>query len=129
VHELVPVLVGTGVAWLEFRCRASPGDDFGGGAEGLVGLVVPEVVAAGFGVNGVAGILGVIMAEVDHYWIAEQLVGESVQGAGTMSGREVAKAQVHATLALVETLRGISAELVVIRQAAQIMSAGTPPTA
>jgi hypothetical protein len=92
-------------------------------------VVVPEVVAAGFGVDGVAGILGVIMAEVDHYWIAEQLVGESVQGAGTMSGREVAKAQVHATLALVETLRGISADLVVIRQAAQIMSAGAPPTA
>jgi hypothetical protein len=68
------------------------------------------------------------MAEVDHYWIAEQLVGESVQGAGTMSGREVAKAQVHATLALVETLRGISAELVVIRQAAQIMSAGAQHT-
>lgn len=67
------------------------------------------------------------MAEVDHYWIAEQLVGESVQGAGTMSGREVAKAQVHATLALVEILRSISAELVSIRQAAQIMSAGAPP--
>jgi hypothetical protein len=33
---------------------------------------------------------------------------------------------VHATLALVETLRGISAELLVIRQAAQIMSAGAP---
>jgi hypothetical protein len=69
----------------------------------------------------------VIMADVDHYWIAEQLVGESAEGAGTMSGREVAKAQVHATLALVETLRGIAAELVVIRQAAQIMSAGAPP--
>jgi len=68
------------------------------------------------------------MAEVDHYWIAEQLVGESVQGAGTMSGREVAKAQVHATLALVEILRGISAELVVIRQAAQILAAGAPPS-
>jgi hypothetical protein len=67
------------------------------------------------------------MADVDHYWIAEQLVGESVQGAGTMSGREVSKAQVHATLALVEVLRGVSAELVVIRQAAQIMSGGAPP--
>ncbi len=67
------------------------------------------------------------MAEVDHHWIAEQLVGESVQGAGTMSGREVAKAQVHATLALAEILRGISAELAMIREAAQIMSAVPPP--
>ncbi len=57
------------------------------------------------------------MAEADHYWIAEQLVGESVQGAGTMSGREVAKAQVHATLAVAEILRGISAELAMIREA------------
>lgn len=64
------------------------------------------------------------MAEVDHYWIAEQLVGESVQGAGTMSGREVAKAQVHATLALAEMMRGISADLAVIRE---IMSAVPPP--
>jgi hypothetical protein len=61
------------------------------------------------------------MAEVDHYWIAEQLVGESVQGAGTMSGREVSKAQVHATLALVQVLRGISADL------AQLMAAVPPP--
>jgi hypothetical protein len=67
------------------------------------------------------------MADVDHFFIAEQLVGESAEGAGTMSGREVAKAQVHATLALVETLRGISAELVVIRQAAQLMAAGMQP--
>jgi hypothetical protein len=67
------------------------------------------------------------MPDIDHKWIAEQLVGESVQGAGTMSGREVAKAQVHATLALAEVLRGISAELAVIREAAQIMSAGAPP--
>jgi hypothetical protein len=67
------------------------------------------------------------MADVDHYLIAEQLVGESVQGAGTMSGREVAKAQVHATLALAEILRGVSAELAMIRQAAQIMSAAAPP--
>ncbi len=63
---------------------------------------------------------------VDHFHIAEQLVGESFEGAGTMSGREVAKAQVHATLALAEILRGVSAELAVIRQAAQIMSAATP---
>jgi hypothetical protein len=67
------------------------------------------------------------MPDVDHKWIAEQLVGESVQGAGTMSGREVAKAQVHETLALAEVLRGISAELTVIREAAQIMSAAAPP--
>jgi hypothetical protein len=67
------------------------------------------------------------MAGVDHYQIAEQLVGESVQGAGTMSGREVAKAQVHATLALAEILRGVAAELALIRQAAQNMSADTPP--
>ena len=67
------------------------------------------------------------MADVDHHWIGEQLVGESVQGAGTMSGREVAKAQVHATLALAEVLRGISAELAMIREAAQIMSAVPPP--
>ena len=68
------------------------------------------------------------MAAVDHFHIAEQLVGESFEGAGTMSGREVAKAQVHATLALAEILRGVSAELAVIRQAAQIMSAATPPS-
>jgi hypothetical protein len=60
------------------------------------------------------------MADVDHFLIAEQLVGESVEGAGTMSGREVTKAQVHATLALVQVLRGISADL------AQLMSAGPP---
>jgi hypothetical protein len=67
------------------------------------------------------------MADVDHYGIAEKLVGESVQGAGTMSGREVAKAQVHATLALAEILRGISAELSIIRQAALIMSGTAQP--
>jgi len=67
------------------------------------------------------------MADVDHYWIAEQLVGESAEGAGTMSGREVAKAQVHATLALAEILRGISADLAMIREAAQLMSAVPPP--
>jgi hypothetical protein len=44
-----------------------------------------------------------------------------------MSGREVAKAQVHATLALAEALRDISAELTIIRQAAQVMSADAPP--
>jgi hypothetical protein len=66
------------------------------------------------------------MVDVDHFHIAEQLVGESMEGAGTMSGREVAKAQVHATLALAEILRGISAELAMIRQAAQMMSAGAP---
>ena len=67
------------------------------------------------------------MAHADHYQIAEELVGESVQGAGTMSGREVAKAQVHAALALAEILREISAELSMIRQAAEVISAGTPP--
>jgi hypothetical protein len=67
------------------------------------------------------------MADVDHYQIAEQLVGESVQGAGTMSGREVAKAQVHATLAMAEILRSIAAELAMIREAAEIMSAVPPP--
>ncbi|MGB6455903.1 MAG: hypothetical protein WBH47_15625 [Streptosporangiaceae bacterium] len=61
------------------------------------------------------------MAHVDHYSIAEQLVGESVEGAGTMSVREVTKAQVHATLALVQVLRGISADL------AQLMAAVPPP--
>jgi hypothetical protein len=61
------------------------------------------------------------MADVDHYSIAEQLVGESVEGAGTMSGREVTKAQVHAALALVQVLRGISADL------AQLVSAAPPP--
>jgi endo-alpha-1,4-polygalactosaminidase (GH114 family) len=64
------------------------------------------------------------MPDVDHYGIAEQLVGESVQGAGTMSGREVAKAQVHASLALAEILRDIAANLAVISQAAQAISAG-----
>jgi hypothetical protein len=66
------------------------------------------------------------MADADHYHIAEQLVGESVEGAGTMSGREVAKAQVHAMLALAEILRDVSAELAMIRQAAQSMSAAAP---
>jgi hypothetical protein len=68
------------------------------------------------------------MARVDHYHIAEQLVGESVQGAGTMSGREVAKAQVHAMLALADILRDVSAELSTIRQAAQLMSTDVPPS-
>jgi hypothetical protein len=67
------------------------------------------------------------MPDIDHNWIAEQLVGESVQGAGTMSGRDVAKAQVHATLALAEILRGIAAELAIIREAAQLISAVPPP--
>lgn len=67
------------------------------------------------------------MADVDHYVIAEQLVGESVEGAGTMSGREVTKAQVHAALALVQVLRGISADLAVIREAVQAISAVPPP--
>jgi hypothetical protein len=67
------------------------------------------------------------MADADHYHIAEQLVGESVEGAGTMSGREVAKAQVHAILALAVILRDVSAELAMIRQAAQITSAAAPP--
>jgi hypothetical protein len=44
-----------------------------------------------------------------------------------MSGREVAKAQVHATLAMVEILRHISADLASIRQAAQTISAAAPP--
>jgi len=64
------------------------------------------------------------MPDVNHYGIAEQLVGESVQGAGTMSGREVAKAQVHASLALAEILRDIAANLAIISQAAQAISAG-----
>lgn len=67
------------------------------------------------------------MADVDHYVIAEQLVGESVEGAGTMSGREVTKAQVHAALALVQVLRGISADLAVIRESIQAISAAPPP--
>jgi hypothetical protein len=62
------------------------------------------------------------MAVVNHYGIAEQLVGESVQGAGTMSGREVAKAQVHASLAIAQVLREIAAELAMVRAAAQSMS-------
>jgi hypothetical protein len=66
------------------------------------------------------------MVDVDHFHIAEQLVGESMEGAGTMSGREVAKAQVHATLALAEILRDVSAELTMIRQAARAMSAAAP---
>jgi hypothetical protein len=64
------------------------------------------------------------MPNVNHYGIAEQLVGESVQGAGTMSGREVAKAQVHASLAIAELLRDIAAQLAAIREAAQ-STAGT----
>jgi hypothetical protein len=67
------------------------------------------------------------MAAVDHFHIAEQLVGESFEGAGTMSGREVAKAQVHATLALTDTLRNVLGELAIIREAAQLMSAAPPP--
>jgi len=68
------------------------------------------------------------VADVDHYVIAEQLVGESVEGAGTMSGREVTKAQVHAALALVQVLRGIAADLAVIREAAEAISAVPPPS-
>lgn len=68
------------------------------------------------------------MARVDHYHVAEQLVGESVQGAGTMSGREVAKAQVHAMLALTDTLRDVLGELAIIREAAQLISAAAPPS-
>jgi hypothetical protein len=67
------------------------------------------------------------MADVNHYNIAEQLVGESMEGAGTMSGREVAKAQVHASLALAEILRGISAELTMLREAVQFTPAPPPP--
>jgi hypothetical protein len=59
------------------------------------------------------------MPDVNHYGIAEQLVGESIQGAGTMSGREVAKAQVHASLAIAAILRDIAIELAAIREAAQ----------
>jgi hypothetical protein len=59
------------------------------------------------------------MSDVNHYGIAEQLVGDSVQGAGTMSGREVAKAQVHASLAIAEILRDIATELATLRQAIQ----------
>lgn len=66
------------------------------------------------------------MADVDHFVIAEQLVGESVEGAGTMSGREVTKAQVHAALALVQVLRGIAADLSAIREATKAMAAALP---
>ena len=59
------------------------------------------------------------MSDVNHYGIAEQLVGDSVQGSGTMSGREVAKAQVHASLAIAEILRDIATELATLRQAIQ----------
>ena len=67
------------------------------------------------------------MARVDHYQIAEQLVGESVEGAGTMSSREVAKAQVHAALAIAEILGDILSELAAIREVAQAISAAAPP--
>lgn len=67
------------------------------------------------------------MADVNHFNIAEQLVGESMEGAGTMSGREVAKAQVHASLALAEILRDVSAELAMIREAARLMSEAAQP--
>jgi hypothetical protein len=43
-----------------------------------------------------------------------------------MSGREAAKAQIYATLALAEILRDVPAELTITRQAAEIMSAATP---
>jgi hypothetical protein len=43
-----------------------------------------------------------------------------------MSGREVAKAQVHATLAMADTLRDILGELAIIREAAQIGVTGQP---
>ena len=41
---------------------------------------------------------------------------------------ELGRAQVHATLALTDVLRGILAELTVIRQATQLSSAASPPT-
>jgi hypothetical protein len=43
-----------------------------------------------------------------------------------MSGREVAKAQVHATLAMADTLRGILDELAIIREAVQMSSTAQP---
>jgi hypothetical protein len=68
------------------------------------------------------------MARVNHYQIAEQLVGESVEGAGTMSSREVAKAQVHATLAIAEILGDVLRELSGIREQVRGGFSGPSPS-
>jgi hypothetical protein len=62
------------------------------------------------------------MTHVSHYQAAEQMIDGR-----RISEIEVGRAQVHATLALVEILRDISAELSMIRETAQLISASTPP--
>lgn len=60
---------------------------------------------------------------MNHYQAAE----ERLDGR-RLTEIEVGRAQVHATLALTDVLRGILAELAVIRQAAQLSSATRPPS-
>lgn len=63
------------------------------------------------------------MTNMNHYQAAE----ERLDGR-RLTEIEVGRAQVHATLALTDVLRGILAELTVIRQAAQLNSATSPPS-
>ena len=58
------------------------------------------------------------MASINHYGIAEQYVGDKAKGSAHLTSQELAKAQVHATLALAAILRDVSAELTAIREAA-----------
>jgi hypothetical protein len=63
------------------------------------------------------------MANANHYQAAEdRLDGHR------LTEIELGRAQVHATLALTDILRGILAELTAIRQAAQLSSTESPPT-
>ena len=62
------------------------------------------------------------MASMNHYQEAQ----EKLDGR-RLTEIELGRAQVHA-LALTDVLRGILAELTVIRQASQLSSASSPPT-
>jgi hypothetical protein len=59
------------------------------------------------------------VANVNHYQAAEQMIG------GRMSEIDLGRAQVHATLALIDMLGAVLAELVAVRQVA----AQSPPPA
>ena len=63
------------------------------------------------------------MASMNHYQEAQ----EKLDGR-RLTEIELGRAQVHATLALTDVLRGILAELTVIRQASQLSPASSPPT-
>jgi hypothetical protein len=56
----------------------------------------------------------VLVANVNHYLAAEQMIDGR-----RISEIELGRAQVHATLALVDMLHAVLAELTAVRQAAQ----------